>query len=194
MTDITPAAGPTPMPTGLPTGPIPTVAYDAIIEEGWGDSVAQSLNNLGQGETFLTWPDDTGSEPDHAAPTSSSFSVWFTPSQQLFVPQWAGISFFQVSLESIYDTTGGPSTYEVGITIGGVSTDRHILLTAPVAANLWFNLSWSCLVDVSALDGSQTVQIVARRVAGSSHWVFGAPSSALWIKPTYQGPVQWYGE
>ena len=39
----------------LPTGPIPRVAFEEIIEEDWGDSVAQSLNNIAESHDWLIW-------------------------------------------------------------------------------------------------------------------------------------------
>jgi len=182
-----------PTPRTLPTGPIPTVAYDQIIEEGWGDSVAQSLNNLGEA-SFLTWPDPgSGGSTSIAAPTTSTMSVWLEPGN-LYIPDWtASDAFIQTSVESVVEGSSGPNTYELQLSIGGVTSGRVCRYTAPVASGQWFTVIWSCLIPVSALTGMQAVQILARRVSGTGVWT-ATNETAVHVIPTFRDAVNWYGE
>lgn len=186
-----------PTPRALPSGPIPLVAYDAIIEEGWGDSVAQSLNNLTERKGWLTYtPGDAGTPSTINAPTSGAMTTWMEVTD-LFVPDWATIALVHNEIASIHDGSGGPNSYDVELSIGGLTDvagqtriTRH---TAPVAAGLWFTVVWACLIDVSTLSGYQPVQILARRVAGSGTWVADGFTGVA-IEPSFMGAINWYGD
>src|SRR5262245_26264474 len=86
----------------LPTGPIPLVAEGEIIEESWGDSVAQSLNNLTELTDYITWKPDSGATFD-ATGSIGGMVDWFTVGastpKQVTVPDWAtsAFAFFQLT-------------------------------------------------------------------------------------------------
>jgi hypothetical protein len=193
--DLMPAT-PTPpraTPRTLPTDPIPQVAYGAIIEEGWGDSVAQSLNNLNQ-ISFLTWPADppAGSSTPTATPTATSMSTWLEVGQ-LNVPDWlAADALIQTSIEAVVEGTGGPNTYDLDLSVGGITSGRISRLTAPVASGQWFTVVFSCLIPIQTLTGWQDVEILAHRVSGSGVWTATA-ETAVAVIPHYRDPVGWYG-
>lgn len=196
MSDTSPTTPPiAPVPRALPYAPIPTVAYDAIIEEGWGDSVAQSLNNVNEAEQWLTYPDESGTSIDIDAPTASTFSVWLSPGQ-LYIPDWAALTIVNTELASITEKTGGPNTLELQLSIGGIVSDKLCRTTAPVGAGQWFSVFWACRIDVSTLTGLQDVQIFARRISGSGTWNFGGVGQhcGLGVFPRFIGAVNWYGE
>ena len=75
----------------LPTGPIPRVAFDEIIEEDWGDRVAQSLNNLTRAADCIDlWT--RRAAPRHRRHSTTMMTPWFrvgggTPT--ITVPDWA---------------------------------------------------------------------------------------------------------
>jgi hypothetical protein len=179
-------------PRTLPTGPIPQVAYDQIIEEGWGDSVAQSLNNL-EDVGWLTWPAPGSGTTSIPAPSSSSMAPWLEPGT-LFIPDWVTTdSLIRTVAESIVEGSSGPNTYELQLSIGGITSGRVCRVTAPVGSGLWFNVEFSCLIDVTTLSGDQDVVILARRVSGSGVWT-ATTETAIAVMPWFRGPVGWYGE
>jgi hypothetical protein len=184
----------------LPVSPIPMVAYNGIIEEGWGDSVAQSLNNLSERKGWLTFtPGDAGTSTTIPAPTSASMTPWITipAGNGIFVPDWATVALVHNEIAAVHEGSGGPNTYDLQLAIGGATgvdgLSRIVRQTSPVGANLWFPVVWSCLIDVSALSSYQSVEILARRVAGSGVWTADG-LTAVAIEPSYMGAIGWYGD
>src|SRR5262245_17844903 len=85
----------------LPTGPIPLVAEGEIIEESWGDSVAQSLNNLTELTDYITWKPASGVTYD-ATGSIGGMVDWFTigggTPKQLMVPTWATSAYIHYQI------------------------------------------------------------------------------------------------
>ena len=102
----------------LPTGPIPLVAFDTIIEESWGDSVAQSLNNLNQRRSWGEWHPSG----EDLAPTASLMTLWWrfggSAAVDLDVPDWATVAYVRVEMNGVYHTDTDRSTYLLQLHIG----------------------------------------------------------------------------
>ena len=97
----------------LPTGPIPRVALDEIIEENWGDWVAQSLNNLAQRRDASNWKPTA----DINAPTASTMTVWFNfgggAGTDITVPDWAQNAYARMEINGVEDLGTPNGTYDL---------------------------------------------------------------------------------
>ena len=87
----------------LPTGPIPRVAVGEIIEEDWGDSVAQSLNNQAQMFDQMLWTPPSSIE---ATDSTTTWENWFRvggSTAEILVPDWAHHLIARVEINGIRD-------------------------------------------------------------------------------------------
>jgi hypothetical protein len=152
------------------------------------------LNNLEE-VGWLTWPDPTvGGTTSIAATTSSTMTPWLTTLGDLWIPDWAITdSLMTVALESVVEGSSGPNTYDLQLSIGGITSGRLSRITAPVASGGWFSIYFSCLIDVTTLSGDQPVVILAKRVSGSGVWT-ATDETGVAVKPTFRGAIGWYGE
>lgn len=172
----------------LKTGPIPRVAFDQIIEEDWGDSVAQSLNNASEMHDQIFWNPAIGEE--YLAPTTYSttgdLAQWFivggsTPAT-LWVPDWATRAVTRVDLNGIRCAAQGEGTFDVQVQIGTVTSGRRVRRTirqTDAYTNAdeadWAGLSWTDNLDVSSINGAdRNVRILAgwyRNPGTDKRWV-----------------------
>jgi hypothetical protein len=166
----------------LPTGPITRPAFDEVIEEAFGDSVAQSLNNITQLTDQILWNPPGGFTDD--AETAGTMSLWFpvggaTPST-ITVPDWASKVFVRFELNGVH-FVGANCTYklqgQIGPTVG-----RSVRFTGQAG---WFQCAWSDSINVSSLEGDRTVKINAQRVdptSGTMHWQIDDQADiAVWM-------------
>jgi hypothetical protein len=156
----------------LPTGPIPLVAVGEIIEEDWGDSVAQSLNNLTEQHDFLTWKPASGVTYD-ATGTVGGSVAWFTVGggtpEQLYVPTWATTAYVQYQVCGIQyqpvDSTPRIS-YLLNAHLGSL-TGRGVRFTGQGG---WFGMSWAdeftAVEDIAG--GDRSIKIYAQKIEGDS--------------------------
>ena len=160
----------------LPTGPIPLVAVGEIIEEDWGDSVAQSLNNLTEQHDWVTWQPATGVNYD-ATGTTGGMVAWFTVGggtpTQIYVPEWATKAYVQYQICGVrYEPTTASNrvSYMLQASFGAL-TGRFVRFTGQGG---WFGMSWGDeFLDVEDIaGGDRSIQIKAQRLEGSStdHW------------------------
>lgn len=154
----------------LPTGPIPRVAFEEYIEEAWGDSVAQSLNNLAEASTQKLWtPDGIYTAPNSYSSTGD-LDVWFRvggPTFEITVPVWATRAVVNVQLNGLSLTGVGDSSYDVQVQIGS-TTGRRIRRTARQVNSLvnpddreWFGLNWTDFLNVTDEVGDRAIRILA---------------------------------
>jgi len=188
----------------LPTGPVPRVALDEIIEESWGDSVAQSLNNSGEQHSKLMW---SALPSEILAPTTYSSSgdlpdVWFTVGgtggPTITVPDWADRALAVVNINGISLGAAGYSTYDLQAQIGD-NAGRRIRRTARQVRTIstaddreWFGLSWTEDIDLTD-PGDRHIRIRAgRRYSGDQRWAVDG-SSDIGIYLTFLGEFGFAG-
>jgi hypothetical protein len=161
----------------LPTGPIPRVAFDEIIEEDWGDSVAQSLNNLKQAYEHIIWTPDTQYVAPNSYSSTGDLAVWFRvggSSAEVTVPDWATRAIVRVDLNGVGLVGGGSGstdivhgTYDVQVQIGSVAGRRirqtiHQVGTIPLASDRdWWGVHWTDYLNVDPVAGDRAVRILA---------------------------------
>jgi hypothetical protein len=171
----------------LPTDPIDLVALDDIIEVSWGNSVAQSLNNLTEQSDYVTWKPASGVNYD-ADIGGTGMPTWFTigggTPEQIFVPDWATSAYahFQICGVQYNPTTAGRTTYLLEAQIGSIH-GRSVKYSGQPG---WFGLSWGS--EFAAIDtiagGDRSVKINAVRTegTGSERWrLFDQSDVAVWI-------------
>jgi hypothetical protein len=170
----------------LPTGPIPLVAFDEIIEESWGDSVAQSLNNLNQADDRLLWTPDT----EYLATTSTTtWTNWFRvggSSGVITVPDWAGHVTAHVGINGIHDTGAANDTYILRLKIGP-EAGRSIRLSSPLPLG-WFPAMWIDRLACSSIEGDRSVWIQAMRTGGADRFAVDNQSDVA-VFLTFQGAI-----
>jgi hypothetical protein len=170
----------------LPTGPIPLVAFDEIIEESWGDAVAQSLNNLNQSFDRLLWKPTA----EMLATTSSTtWTQWFRiggPTGEITVPDWANKVIVGVGINGIRATGTGDTTYLLAIQVGP-EQGRSIRQTNTVAPGGWFGVAWADLINCSAIEGDRSVKVLAMRTAGNQ-WAVDT-NSDISLTMQFQGAI-----
>ena len=168
----------------LPTGPIPKVAYGDIIEESWGDSVAQSLNNLTQLADWVTWSPTTGEV--HKAETGGVMGVWFTVGgdtpKEVLVPDWAQTALVTYSITGVQQDPEGAGrvTYLLQGQVGP-EEGRTVRLSGRGG---WFGMSWADNLNVNPIEGDRTIRIKAQRLEGTGTecWKFFDQSDiAVWL-------------
>lgn len=185
----------------LPTGPIPRVAVDEIIEEAWGDSVAQSLNNLKEGTTWATWSPAAGVEYD--AETAGVMTTWFTFGAgdiEFQIPDWATQAFVLYSISGVAygPVVSGPAepghriTYLLRAEFGTIQ-GRQVRFTGQGG---WFGLTWADqFLDIEDIDtGDRVIRIKAQRIEGSTTdtWtLFDQSDMAVQIL-YYGNAIDWY--
>lgn len=160
----------------LPTDPIPLVAVGDIIEEDWGDSVAQSLNNLTEQTDFLTWKPASGVNFD-ATGTIGGPVLWFTVGggtpEQLYVPQWATTAYVHYQICGVrHQPTDAPRTsYLLQAHLGSL-TGRGVRFSGQGG---WFGMSWAdeftAIEDIAG--GDRSIKIYAQKIepaTGTDQW------------------------
>lgn len=181
----------------LRTGPIPRVAYDEIIAEEWGDSVAQSLNNLYELSDYVVWSPATGTTYD-AVDSIGGMVEWFvlggaTP-HQVTVPDWATDAYahFQICGVRYEPTTASNRvSYMLQAKIGSLE-GRMVRFSGQGG---WFGMSWSSTFhDIDDIaGGDRSIQIKAQKLEGSGtdRWrLFDQSDVAVWI--VFKQAVQFY--
>lgn len=172
----------------LPTGPIPLVAFDEPIEESWGDSVAQSMNNLTELSDYRVWSPATGDHYD-AVDTIGGMVDWFTvggaTAQQVTVPEWATNAYahFQITGVRYQPTDASPRlSYLLQAQIGSLA-GRQVRFSGQPG---WFGMSWSSefpdIEDIAG--GDRSVKIRAQKLEGDDGetWrLFDQSDVAVWI-------------
>lgn len=178
----------------LPTGPIPLVAVGDIIQEDWGDSVAQSLNNLTEQTDYLTWSPAAGVNYD-ATNTSGGSVLWFTVGggtpEQLYVPSWATHAYVHYQICGVrYEPTTASNrvSYMLQANIGSLN-GRFVRFSGQGG---WFGMSWSDefpdIEDIAG--GDRSIKIHAQRIeaggatpgTGTDHWrLFDQSDVAVWV-------------
>lgn len=175
----------------LPTGPIPRVAFDEIIEEPWGDSVAQSINNMSQMfEQLIGAPD---AETD-ATESTTTFTNWFRfggASGEILVPDWAHHLLAKVEIHGVRDEGGGtPTTYDMRVVVGTV--EGRVIRQCASAPAGHFSAQWTDWLALDAGDeGTQGVWVQVKRVSGTSHWTIDTDSD-VGLFVTFLGAPGWY--
>src|SRR5262245_7614566 len=184
----------------LPTGPIPRVAYDEIIAEEWGDSVAQSLNNLNQMHEWVVWSPASGTS--FLAETGGLMVNWFTVGGDsdpsiVTVPDWATRALVTYQINAVVQdpTSAGRVSYlmrgRVGTTAG---LGRPVRFSGRAG---YFQCAWSDDINVDPLDGDRTIKIQAQRIegTGSERWKLFDESDVavhLIFRNAGGGPANWY--
>jgi hypothetical protein len=166
----------------LPTGPIPLVAYDEIIEESWGDEVAQSLNNLNQAHARVEWTPPS----EVLAPTGSTLAHWFTIPPEITVPDWANHVTVTVQINGVHDTGAGNDSYLLSAHVGPIE-GRAIRMTAPVVVG-WFPMNWGDYLPCSTAEGDRTIKIWAARIGGSDRWAIDG-STDVFVGLYFHGAI-----
>ena len=179
----------------LPTGPIPRVAFDEIIEEPWGDSVGQSINNLYEAFTWATWNPAGGTE--HLAETGGVMGTWFTlggPAPIEFqVPDWALQAYVVYSLSGVQylPTSAGRTSYLLQAQFGTLN-GRQVRYSGQGG---WFGMTWADqFTDIEAItSGDRLIRIRAQRVegTGTERWRF-FDQSDIAVSITYHGAIDFY--
>jgi hypothetical protein len=187
----------------LPTGPIPLVAFDEPIEESWGDSVAQSLNNLTQLSDYVVWKPDSGVTFD-ATGSIGGMVDWFTVGgatpKQVTVPTWAekpgssAYAHFQICGIQYEPSppSASPVSYLLEAKIGSI-TSRSVRFSGQAG---WFGVQWSSeflnIEDIAG--GDRSIKIRAQKVGpatGTDKWrLFDQSDVAVWI--IFRQPIQFY--
>lgn len=190
----------------LPTGPIPRVAVGEIIEENWGDSVAQSLNNLTEMIVWRTWSPATGDE--YFADNDGLMTQWFafgaggTDPLDFYVPTWARDALVTVTIAGIqYDPPGATArtSYLMQTRLGGL-TGKLIRYSGQGG---WFGTTWSDrFLDIEDVVGDRILKVFAQRLEGSagsagppaveaSRWNL-SPESDVAVSIIYSGGIRFY--
>lgn len=150
----------------LKTGPVPRVATGEIIEENWGDSVAQSLNNLTELTDYVVWSPAGGDNYD--ADKDGLMTQWFvmggaTP-EQLYVPEWATNAFADIQICGVQNqpTGGGRTGYLLQLRIGSL-VGRQVRYSGQAG---WFGLGWgSSFANIEDIaGGDRSVKVFAQRI------------------------------
>lgn len=177
----------------LPTGPIPRVAVGDIIEEDWGDSVAQSANNLTEQFRWTTWSPPAGTTID--AEGAGIMSTWFTVGggtpEDFVVPDWATDCWVTIDINGITYNTGTTRTsYLLQLQFGTI-TGRNIRLTGQAG---WFTATWS-----SRFATIEDIASSTRNIKVNAQWLEGASTkwrlsdqSDVAVSVTYSTPVHSY--
>ena len=179
----------------LPTGPIPRVALDEIIEESWGDSVAQSLNNLREATTWAVWNPAGGTE--HLAETGGVMATWFTlggtTAIEFQIPDWANQAFVAYSLAGVQylPTSASRTSYLLQAQFGTIN-GRQVRYSGQGG---WFGMSWADqFTDIEAIaSGDRVIRIRAQRVegTGTDRWRF-FDQSDIAVHVSYFPSVNFY--
>lgn len=173
----------------LPTGPIPRVAYDEIIEENWGDSVAQSLNNLTEGTDFIDW---TPTAEMLATTSTTTWTQWFRvggASADITVPDWAHHVIINLHISGIRATVSGNTTYLITVDVGP-TRGRLMRQTNSVAPGGWFSYQWNDHIPCSSIEGDRGVKVMAMKVSGNQ-WAVDT-DSRVFLQMTFLGAIDWY--
>lgn len=179
----------------LPTGPISRVAYDEIIAEEWGDSVAQSLNNLSQFLDQAVWPVPTGSE--FLAPIGpGAVPPWFvvggdTDPDLITVPDWAHHVLARWELNGVQLQPASPSqtSYILQGQVG--PADGRGRVRRFTGRSGYFHLTWTDYMPCDALAGDRTLKVFSERTEGSGQFKINAESD-ISVQLMFQGAVDWY--
>ena len=188
----------------LPTGPIPLVAVDEIIEESWGDSVAQSLNNINQLVTWKSWNPAPGAEffADNDGLMGTWFQVGAPDPTELVVPDWARQAFVTYTLSGVIYDPPGTSTrtsYLLQAEFGTLQ-GRKVRFSGQGG---WFGMAWTDqFLDIEDVAGDRHIRIKAQRLEGTtgdagppmveaSRWKF-YDQSDIGVQITYYPPVDFY--
>ena len=174
----------------FPTGPIPRVAYDEIIAEEWGDSVAQSLNNLRERNQRMLWiPDTEYLASTSAAPAlPSALATWFRvggSGTTITVPDWAEHAQMSIGINGIRQTASSP-TYAMQVQVG-TQVGRRIRLSG---RSDWFSASWTDYVPVTGGD-TVGVWVNASRLGGTGQFAVDNVSDIA-IVFLFDTAIQWY--
>lgn len=193
----------------LKTGPIPRVAFDQIIEEDYGDSVAQSLNNMSEMHDQVFWTPDT----DYLAPTTyaappTDLAVWFTVGgsspHTIWVPDWATRALTRVDLNGIRCQAIGEGTFDVQVQLGTVTSGRRVRRTGRQHDSYtnadeadWFGVSWTDNIDVTTIAGAdRNVRILAgwyRNPGTDKRWIVDQWSDVA-VSIIYTPAIKFYGD
>ena len=156
----------------LPTGPIDLVAFDDLIEVAWGNSVAQSLNNLKERREQQVWaPPSEILAPATAAPAlPAELPNWFrmggASPLDITIPDWATTVIATVLLNGARDPTDN-TAYAVQVKLG-TEFGRRIRQTG---RNGYFGVIWGSEFNVAGIAGDTVgVWIGAGRLSGSGQW------------------------
>jgi hypothetical protein len=174
----------------LPTGPIPRVAFDEIIEENWGDSVAQSLNNLAQRTDYLEW---SPTAEMLATTSTTTWTQWFRvggTTGEITVPDWATHVVIQLHISGIRATVSGNTTYLVTVDVGP-TRGRNMRQTNSVAPGGWFSYIWNDVVPCSSIEGDRGVKVMMMRVGAGNQWAVDT-DSRVFLQMTFLGAIGWY--
>jgi len=178
----------------LPTGPIPRVAYDEIIAEEWGDSVAQSLDNLAQFMDQAVWPVDSGTE--YLATAGTVTTQWFvvggaTDPDEITVPDWAHHVLARWELNGVQLQPASPSqtSYILQGQVGPADGRGRVRRFTGRAG--YFHLTWTDYMPCDALSGDRTLKVFAERVEGSGQFKINDQSDVS-VQLLFQGAVGWY--
>lgn len=176
----------------LPTGPIPRVALDEIIEENWGDSVAQSLNNLAQRRDASNWKPTA----DINAPTASTMTVWFNfgggAGTDITVPDWAQNAYARMEINGVEDLGSPNGTYDLQLFIG--TTGGRIIRQTATSDDGFFPIGWTDRIDVSDLAGARKLIVKVAKVSGAAiaaNWKIST-NSDIAFDIEYSGAIDFY--
>ena len=179
----------------LPSGPIPLVATGEIIEETWGDSVAQSLNNLAQHNTWAVW--NPGSGDEFLADTAGLMTNWFTVGgatpTDLFIPDWAEQAFVTYTITGVQYRPTSPGhniSYLLQAQFGPLE-GRLVRFTGQGG---WFGMSWADqFLSIEDAVGDRHIRIKAQRLegSGSDSWAF-FDQSDIGVDIRYYNPIDLY--
>jgi len=177
----------------LPTGPIDRVAVGDIIEEDWGDSVAQSLNNVTEMQTWTTWspPGGTTIDAEGAGVMSTWFTVGGSSPTDFVVPDWATDAWVTIDINGIVYSTGTTRTsYLLQLQFGTI-TGRNIRVTGQGG---WFTATWSSrFATIEDIAGTtRNIRVNAQQLeGGSTRWRLSDQSDVA-VAVTYGTPVHSY--
>ena len=173
----------------LPTSPIPLVATGEIIEENWGDSVAQSLNNLKQRKDASNWKPTA----EIQAPTAATMTTWFNygggTGTDLTIPDWATLATVRLEMNGVRNLGTPNATYDVQLFFGTVP-GRIIRVTATSDAG-WFPLGWTDQFASLPGAGARKLLVKVAKVSGGNRWTIDTDSDIA-FDVDYGGAIGWY--
>lgn len=176
----------------LPTGPIPRVAVGEIIEENWGDSVAQSLNNLGERRDAGNWNPETTYDTTTGATMSTWFNFGGSTATDLVIPDWATIATIRIEINGVVNSGTPNSTYDLQMYIG-TEGGRIIRMTATSDSG-YFPIGWTDRFADLPAPGDRLLKVQVAKVSGASpsgHWTIGTTAD-VYFDALYGGAIGWY--